>query len=221
MEDAIVIRRHPRTPLWKGYTFDAYKGTPAERKFEVRRSNGNTIGDIVFNEFSRKSCIVETPWGKFEVVMKSIFTSKYAISRSGSLMANASFNFNQTKLDLSFAQGPHLVLAGKMLDFGYVGEADLGKIEVPWDGAFTSDGVSIKDLPSKQMKMEYKQQKEPSRGLLDIPRDKEERKATAEDPFYSQWRMIMPGAYQKRDDMIGVIAVLVCIKWLNLMETAK
>ena len=220
MEDAIVIRRHARTPLWKGYTFDAYAGTPEERRFEVRRSNGNIMGDIVFVEFSGKSSIAETPWGRFEIA-SSTFSSKQTINRSGSIVANASSNLSQTKLNLSFTLGPELVLTRKMTDFGYTGETEQGKIEVLWDGLFTSDGVSIKDLPPKQVKMEYKQQKEPQRGLLDIPRSKDERKATAEDSFYLQWRLVVPGVYQKGDDIIGVVAVLVCLKWLGTMETAQ
>lgn len=220
MEDAIVIRRHPRTPLWKGYGFNAYTAAPEERKFEVRRSNGNTLGDIVFAEFSMKSSIAETPWGRFEIA-NATFSSKQTISRSGFPVASIAYDFGQTKLNLSFVLGPQLVLTGKMLDFGYTGETEQGKIEVFWDGPFTSDGVSIKNLPLNQVRVEHNQQKEPQRGLLDIPRGKDERKATAEDPFYSQWRLVVPGAYQNRDDVIGVVSVLICYKWLHAMETAK
>ncbi len=222
MEEGILIRRHPRAPLWKGYVFDAFKGTPEELEFEVRTTGGGSVGRLVFQSFGRKSIAAETPWGRFEVSKgKSIMVDMYEFSRSGMAIASASFNWNRTKLDLSFASGLHVILTGKMTDFGFSGTTDFGGIEVPWQGAFTSDGQSIKDLPHKQVSAEYRQEKPAARGFFDRPKDKDERKATSEDPFYTQWLISLPAALRKNDDLTGVLAIMVCVKWLLVLETPK
>lgn len=217
MDDVILMRRHPRTPLWKGYTFSPYTATPEELEFQVLRPNGTAIGEITFNEFSDKSMEVATPWGNFEVHGGRL-SSKLSICRTGLQIADVSFNLMKTEVRLAISDGSSLTMRTRLSDFGYVCKAGSDVIGVTFEGAFTKDGINIKDLPRKQASAEWKDQKAPVRGYFEKPTDKNDRKATAPDPFYAQWRMTIPRSLKGNDNLIALVALLTCVRWLKVTE---
>lgn len=211
------MKRHLRRPNWSGGVFNPLRCSAEERRFEVLKGSGSSIGIIEFSSYKLASASASSPWGQLEVRRTSRIGPKCEILRNGTRISFARFNALRSKLVFEFTSGQWIRFRRTKVFWTMQADTDLGSAVINLDGMCAPTGEKMWEMEkgeANRLGKSVETLRPPQVKGVKRPKDIVVRYGTSEEPFYMQWSMVLPGALQDSEDIIASVAVLVAFRWL-------